>query len=259
MDFIGYHLITVAILWASATRSGEPPGLPSGVACDYCDFAGLFKRLGSGKYHAVVLDCGSKVGRGLALLKEIKKTYPRVAVLFVTDSGSGESVLKAFRLGALDYLKRPFSVHEFSRAVRHVSGAVTLKRRASDRGLPAHLRSDMPASLQKAVLLAERSFSERIDLERLASEAGVSRHHFCRVFKKHTGQSPMRFLTRLRMERAKELFRTTDMKVSAVANEVGFDDLSGFIKNFKRICGQTPGAFRKGRTCGSDGESLSLF
>jgi AraC family transcriptional regulator len=73
----------------------------------------------------------------------------------------------------------------------------------------------------------------------------MSKHHFCRVFKRHLGISPLQFFIRMRVERAKELLKNRALSVSMVALEVGFNDISNFIKHFKKVTGITPSAFRK--------------
>ena len=115
----------------------------------------------------------------------------------------------------------------------------------------------LPPSLLRAVAHMERNFSRDIRLPMLAREAGISKYHLCRVFKRHTGLTPMRFLARLRMERAKALLKEgkNSFSVSMVAAEVGFNDLGSFIKLFKRATGLTPGEFRKDK----DRASLRLF
>lgn len=56
--------------------------------------------------------------------------------------------------------------------------------------------------------------------------------------------NPMKFVTALRIERAKELLKKNDLTVSLVAKEVGFKDLSNFSRQFKKVTGVTPTAYR---------------
>ena len=91
----------------------------------------------------------------------------------------------------------------------------------------------------------EDNFSKDMNLEELAKKAGMSKFHFCRTFKKYLDLSPIQFLTRLRMDRAKTLLGCTHRSISDVAESVGFSDLSNFIKNFKKTVGTTPTGYRK--------------
>ncbi|WP_236515249.1 helix-turn-helix transcriptional regulator [Sandaracinus amylolyticus] len=86
-----------------------------------------------------------------------------------------------------------------------------------------------------------------ISLEELARLAGVSRFHFTRQFKRATGETPMAYVRRLRVERAKELLLATDMSLADIAAHVGFADQSHFTRVFRSIVGTTPARFGERR------------
>jgi AraC-like DNA-binding protein len=65
------------------------------------------------------------------------------------------------------------------------------------------------------------------------------------MFKKHVGVSPIQFTVNRRIDRAKLLLARPDFTISSVAIRTGFSDLSEFNKQFKRITGITPSAYRK--------------
>ncbi|MEY2931179.1 MAG: hypothetical protein RL033_1928 [Pseudomonadota bacterium] len=67
-----------------------------------------------------------------------------------------------------------------------------------------------------------RHLGEPITLEDLASNIGMSRYYFCRVYKEVAGHTPMEHLRALRLERAKDLIRSTALPLKAIAPEVGF-------------------------------------
>jgi len=84
-------------------------------------------------------------------------------------------------------------------------------------------------------------------VEELAWTLGVSCSHLHRMVRKHFGVSPMRLVTRLRMERAQELLILHDAPQSVIGNMVGYRNEFAFLVAFKRFSGVTPGAFRKRR------------
>ncbi len=85
-------------------------------------------------------------------------------------------------------------------------------------------------------------------VENLAAQMYVSPTHFHRMVVRHTGTSPMEFVTRLRMRRAAELLRASDQTVESVATSVGYGAAVAFSKAFKRHFGESPGKFRTRRT-----------
>ena len=80
----------------------------------------------------------------------------------------------------------------------------------------------------------------------LAGIAHVSEEHLRRLCRKELGRSPMQHLTFLRLQRARHLLATTDDKVEAIANSVGFKNTFGFSNTFKSWIGVRPSEFRRG-------------
>jgi AraC family transcriptional regulator len=86
---------------------------------------------------------------------------------------------------------------------------------------------------------------DRISLDELAREAGVSRFHFARQFRLSTGESPMEYLRRVRIERSKSILQTRDATIAEVAARLGFSDQSHFTRIFGRLVGVSPGSFAR--------------
>lgn len=85
---------------------------------------------------------------------------------------------------------------------------------------------------------------EQWPVERLASVSGVSEAHFARSFKHAFGLPPHRYLLTRRIERAKALLRDTDMSITEIAFQTGWDSLGTFGRTFKDITGESPSALR---------------
>ena len=220
-------------------------------------FKDAFQSLEGRPVQLILLDCGLAIKKGLSLLKELKARRPEFPVIFITGISSEDTILQAFRTGAKDYFKKPVNVIQFKETVKKVlqlrknsphEKRVHYQVSGTGEDLLSPLKSattGIPGNLVRAVNHLEENISGPLRLEKLAVEAGMSKHHFCRVFKKHMGMSPMHFLTTLRIERSKELFKSSAHSVSAIAGEVGFNDLSSFIKHFKKVTGSTPTGYKK--------------
>lgn len=79
---------------------------------------------------------------------------------------------------------------------------------------------------------------------RLAAVSGVSEAHFARSFRQAFGVPPHRYLLTRRIERAKALLRDTDLAVTAIAFETGWNSLGTFGRTFRDVTGESPGEFR---------------
>ena len=97
---------------------------------------------------------------------------------------------------------------------------------------------------EKAVEFIENNYNAPITLGELAKRAGMSRKYFSEYFKKVSGKGPIDFLNCYRVERAAELLVHTGSPVTEIAFECGFNDLSYFIKTFKKQKSTTPARYR---------------
>ena len=86
---------------------------------------------------------------------------------------------------------------------------------------------------------------EPVDLDTSAREAGVSTFHFLRLFVNVLGVTPHQYLVRARLRRAARLLAADTRAITEVAYEVGFNDLSNFVRSFRRAAGVSPRGFRK--------------
>lgn len=90
----------------------------------------------------------------------------------------------------------------------------------------------------------DREYRSAIDLEQVAAVAGVSKFHFIRAFAATYGETPIRYLTRRRVERAQDLLRSANLTVTEICMAVGFASLGSFSSRFTELVGETPTAYR---------------
>lgn len=107
-------------------------------------------------------------------------------------------------------------------------------------------RAAVPAvfHLRRARDLMDRRFADPLDLDALAAAAGYSRYHFVRTFAAAYGETPGRYLTRRRIERAADLLRSANLTVTEVCTAVGFASLGTFSRTFSASMGESPSAYR---------------
>jgi AraC-like DNA-binding protein len=134
--------------------------------------------------------------------------------------------------------------------VAAVANALALRlvtRFVADAAQQGGVRGALNAHAFRAVSAhIERHLAERLSLDELARVAGVSRFHFARQFRLRTGESPMEFLVRTRIERGKSLLRAGVASVGDVASALGFADQSHFARTFKRHVGVPPSVYKSG-------------
>jgi len=101
------------------------------------------------------------------------------------------------------------------------------------------------ACLNRAITYIEDNPDRAISLAELAGVAGVSRYHFARLFKRKFGQSPIRYVERSRIERAKAMIVQAELSLANIAQAVGYADQSHFTRRFKFYEGRPPGQFAR--------------
>ena len=104
--------------------------------------------------------------------------------------------------------------------------------------------AELLVSLRNARDHADRHYAEPIDLDALASAAGVSKYHFLRCFAATYGKTPAVYLTERRIERAQDLLRATNLTVTEVCMLVGYTSLGSFSTKFRPLVGMTPSAYQ---------------
>jgi YesN/AraC family two-component response regulator len=193
---------------------------------------------------------------GIDVMKEIKDVEPSILVIIATAYGDEEVAVEAFRSGARDYLKKPFSISELSTKIdfylalrqadkqRRKNILPGSDTRAEPGGPPPAVTLSQYHKIQQAVRFINDNYRNDIRLDAVAREAGMSPSHFSRIFKKVMDLSYQDYLNNRRITKAKNLLRTSAQNVAEIAISLGFADPTGFGRNFKKLTGQTPSAYR---------------
>ncbi len=103
-----------------------------------------------------------------------------------------------------------------------------------------------PQRLRRVKDFIECNLGRNLTIETMAKEACLSPFHFARAFKAATGLAPHRYITELRIERAKSWI-AKGRPLAAIAYDLGFSSQAHFTKRFKQLVGATPGAYRERR------------
>jgi AraC-like DNA-binding protein len=112
--------------------------------------------------------------------------------------------------------------------------------------------------LLRARDLVDSRYAEPLDLEALARAAHVSPRHFSRSFRQTFGETPHQYLLTRRIERARYLLRTTDMRVADVCLDVGWGSVGSFTSTFRRHVGVSPTEYRRESAGPSEADRIPL-
>jgi AraC-like DNA-binding protein len=93
--------------------------------------------------------------------------------------------------------------------------------------------------------IIDSRFNETIDFQQLADSLYISPSYLRQIFKQSTGESPLNYLIRRRLDMASELLKITDLPIGEIARRVGLDNAYYFSRIFRKRLGMTPSAYRK--------------
>lgn len=106
---------------------------------------------------------------------------------------------------------------------------------------------------RRALAYIEENLGSKIATHELAGLVSFSKSHFSRAFKRSLGLSPMAYVNRRRVERAKAMMISTDRQLTEIALVCGFADQSHLNRSFRRMVGTSPGLWRRTSTEVDDG------
>lgn len=119
---------------------------------------------------------------------------------------------------------------------------VEIIRRLQNSDLPE--RGTVTVDIFPAIDYVKKDFASTIHAADLARTCGMSESYFRKVFEKYMNMRPMDYVNFVRVQRGCALLRETDLSVALVSDKVGYESVSTFIRNFKRVVGCTPNKWK---------------
>jgi AraC-like DNA-binding protein len=176
------------------------------------------------------------------LFKEIPDWY----VLHEEDIQSFDKLQSLIQILAIETLKPDQGSQRIVQSLLDVMFSLIMRRIIEEVGKKEKNWSHaiLNSEIKKAVELMHSDVSKAWTLDSLAQHAGLSRAGFAHKFKKLMGDTPLHYLTMLRVQRAIELLTTTTQNIESIALHVGYQDAFGFSKVFKKMTGLPPRKYK---------------
>ncbi|GGK64882.1 two-component regulator propeller domain-containing protein [Rufibacter glacialis] len=192
---------------------------------------------------------------GIDFCKKIKADArtSHIPFILLTAQTSEEQKLKGLGIGANDYITKPFN---FELLLSRMSNLITqcqLLQKTYERKISVQTSAIDIVSLddkliQRAIALVERNIdSTEFSVELMSKELGMSRVYLYKKIVALTGQSPVEFIRKIRLERATQLLEKSQLTVAEVAYAVGFNNPRYFSKYFKEQYGMLPSVYAESR------------
>jgi len=191
---------------------------------------------------------------GIDLCHYIKsdETTCHIPVILLTARGTVESQLEGYKIGADNYLTKPFNFEVLKATVNSITKNRSYLQNKFQRGfdlnpsLIANTEMDQKL-LEKLIRIIEENISDsEFWVENLAEKYGVSRIYLNRKIKALTGETTVQFMRNIRLKHAARLLEKQRYTVSEICCVVGYNDVKTFRKRFKEMFGVPPSEFGKG-------------
>ncbi|MBF0806621.1 MULTISPECIES: response regulator [unclassified Streptococcus] len=179
---------------------------------------------------------------GLRLAQLVKKQFPKTHVVFLTGYDDFDYALSAVKLGLDDYLLKPFSKSDIEQMLQEVKQK--LDQENQYQCLQAFINNQEESEF--ALYIKEHLADSELSLKSMAQAFGYSVSHLSLLLKQEFGQPFQDYVVQERIQWAKLLLWTTDLRIYEIAEQVGFEDMNYFSHRFKQIVGLTPRQFKKG-------------
>ena len=211
------------------------------------------ERLKRERVHLLITDVRMPEVSGLDLIRSLEANARRPVAVVISGYAEFEYVQQALRLGAMNYLLKPLDKAEL---IQVTEEALKRAEEEEQRGKleklvdPKLLSADptdegMSEPVREALAYVEAHLHEPLTLAEIAGLIHLNASYFSVLFKEQTGLPFSEFVSRLRIQRAKELLVHSRLPIGEIGERVGYRTDKYFIKVFKALEGVSPSRYRQ--------------
>lgn len=179
----------------------------------------------------VFLDIEIPNHNGIEVMEKVQASYTgTIKFIIITAYSYFEYAQAALRLGAKDILLKPVEPKQFIETMERVMG----------------YKYTDNSSFNEILEYINNNYESCRGLEDCARHCHISPNYISRMFRKYTDVSFITYINELRIKKALELMKDTDLSIKEISRKVGYNNLNYFYKNFKAVTGTTPKAYKGG-------------
>jgi signal transduction histidine kinase/ligand-binding sensor domain-containing protein/DNA-binding response OmpR family regulator len=199
----------------------------------------------------VVSDIMMPVMDGIELCKQIKTNieWSHIPVILLTAKTADEHIIEGLEIGADDYVTKPFNLEILKlRILKFFEWSLkshkTFKQKLDVNPHEITITSLDEKLIEKAISIVEKHMSDtQFNVEMLCEALGLSRGHLYRKLMAITGKGPLEFIRLVRLKRGKQLLGKSQLQISEIAYQVGFNSRKPFTKQFREEFGMSPSEY----------------
>lgn len=211
------------------------------------------ERLLRERVHLLITDVRMPEVSGLDLIRSLEGQMRKPVVIVISGYAEFEYVQQALQLGAVNYLLKPLDKGELLQVVEAAlkRGEEEQRREKLEKLVDHKLleidpeRSGMGEPVKEALVYVEQHLQEQLSMAEVAGLIHLNASYFSVLFKEQTGVPFSEYVSRLRVQRAKEMLLQTRMSIGEIGERVGYRTDKYFIRVFKSLEGISPSRYRQ--------------
>lgn len=212
------------------------------VAATACDAVSGAKAIREHRPDILLTDIKMPGEDGLVMLAGLKGEFPRMQIAVLTGYRDFEYAQRAILLGVSRFLLKPSKMDELEEALDHMTAVL-------DCLPPEKKEEEANAAANSFIVRQARGYiaahcAEKLSLQEVADHCFISQWHLSKLLNGHLGQTFYDLLNAERMLRAKEMLEDPALRISEIAERVGYADTAHFSRVFKKLEGVSPGEWR---------------
>jgi len=170
-----------------------------------------------------------------------------LGLVTLNDNNGLHRLIDQLRSHLKQYVKAPFQIlhTDLVTDIAKVPAKVQSMRKAAASQVYDHYASGGDKAIEVALQYINTHYHTDLSLEKVASIVYLNSVYFSQLFKQKTGQGFKEYVTHLRLERAMELLRDSELKITDISERVGYPDMRHFSQVFRKKNGITPSEYRQ--------------
>ena len=209
----------------------------------------LIEYLNENSLDAVITDIKMPGMTGIELARIIKSDFPETKVILISAYRDFEYAYNAFKYDVVSYVTKPITQSDYIEALlklKKVLDTTSPSRIYENQGATQTPDlAQLPEYIQTALGFINEHYADDISLDDVATHSFMHPGYLSQLIKKYTNGSYIDYLTKIRIEKAKELLSQTDDKIAVIGAKVGYKYSQYFHKIFKSVTGETPHEYRQ--------------
>ena len=191
-------------------------------------------------YDLLILDIMMPIVNGFEVCEYVYNIKYQAKIIIFSGYNEFEYARTALRYGVSDYLLKPIKQEDLKNCIDKCRKELLETKSYTPKAKPNTIPSDMLLCNKIINLVNANLTNPKLNVALIANNLNMHQNYIGSVFKKIHNKSIIQYITELRMEKAKELLTYSDMKISEVAERIGYTDIFYFSKKYKAYFGYSP-------------------